>query len=35
MYHVEVEFTGELSFVWKGTVDQSGKVDEVALIIFN
>jgi len=28
VYDVEVEFTGELNFVWKGTVDQSGNVAE-------
>jgi len=28
VYDVEVVFTGELSFVWKGTVDQSGNVVE-------
>ncbi len=28
VYDLEVVFTGELNFVWKGTVDQSGNVVE-------
>ena len=28
VYNVEVVFTGELSFAWQGTVDQSGNVVE-------
>ncbi len=28
VYDVEIVFTGELSFVWKGTVDRSGNVVE-------
>jgi hypothetical protein len=28
VFDVEVVFTGELGFVWKGTVDQSGNVVE-------
>ncbi len=28
VYDIEVVFAGELSFVWKGTVDQSGNVVE-------
>ena len=28
VYDVEVEFTGELNFVWKGTVDRNGNVAE-------
>ena len=28
VYNVEVVFTGELSFTWQGTVDQSGNVAE-------
>lgn len=27
-YTVEIEYMGEVSFTWKGTVDQSGSVDE-------
>ena len=28
-YTVEIEYTGEISFHWKGTVDQNGKVAEM------
>jgi len=27
-YEVEIEYTGEISFHWKGTVDQGGNVEE-------
>ena len=32
-YDVEVVFTGEMSFAWKGTVDQSGDVVETAFAL--
>ena len=35
VYDVEVEFTGELSFVWKGTVDRSGNVVETEFVMEN
>jgi len=35
VYDVEVVFTGELSFVWKGTVDQSGNVAETEFALEN
>jgi hypothetical protein len=35
MFDVEVVFTGELSFVWKGTVDQSGNVVETEFAMDN
>ena len=35
VYDVEVEFTGELSFVWKGTVDRSGNVVETKFVMEN
>ncbi len=35
VYDVEVEFTGELNFVWKGTVDQSGNVVETEFALEN
>jgi hypothetical protein len=35
VYDVEVEFTGELSFFWKGTVDQSGNVAETEFVLEN
>jgi hypothetical protein len=28
-YKVEIEYTGEVSIQWKGTVDQSGNVEEL------
>jgi hypothetical protein len=35
VFDVEVVFTGELSFVWKGTVDQSGNVVETEFAMDN
>jgi len=35
VYDVEVEFTGELNFVWKGTVDRSGNVVETEFVMDN
>jgi hypothetical protein len=35
VYDVEVVFTGELGFVWKGTVDQSGNVVETEYAMGN
>jgi hypothetical protein len=35
VYDVEVVFTGELNFVWKGTVDQSGNVVEIEFVMEN
>ena len=35
VYDVEVEFTGEMNFVWKGTVDRSGNVVETEFVIEN
>ena len=33
VYSVEVEFTGEKAFNWKGTVDQDGNVVEIEFAI--
>ncbi len=35
VYNVEIGFTGEVSFVWKGTVDQSGNVVETEFALGN
>ena len=35
VYDVEVEFTGELNFVWKGTVDRNGNVVETEFFMEN
>ena len=35
VYNVEIEFTGEVDFVWKGTVDQSGNVVETEFALGN
>ena len=35
VYDLEVVFTGELNFVWKGTVDQSGNVVETEFAMEN